>query len=48
MAHLKVGKENNTDIELYYEDLGTGKPVLLIHGCRSAAASRGSARPRPS
>jgi pimeloyl-ACP methyl ester carboxylesterase len=32
MAYLKVGKENNTDIELYYEDRGTGKPVVLIHG----------------
>jgi non-heme chloroperoxidase len=32
MARLKVGKENNTDIEIYYEDRGTGKPVVLIHG----------------
>ncbi len=32
MAFLKVGKENNADIEIYYEDRGTGKPVLLIHG----------------
>jgi non-heme chloroperoxidase len=39
MAYLKVGKENNTDIELYYEDLGTGKPVLLIHGWPLSGAS---------
>ncbi len=32
MAFFTVGKENSTDIELYYEDRGTGKPVLLIHG----------------
>ena len=32
MAFLKVGKENNADIEIYYEDRGAGKPVLLIHG----------------
>ena len=32
MALLKVGKENSADIELYYEDRGTGKPVVLVHG----------------
>ncbi len=32
MAHVKVGKENSADIELYYEDRGEGKPVLLVHG----------------
>ena len=32
MAILTVGKENNSDIDLYYEDRGTGKPVVLIHG----------------
>ena len=32
MAFIKVGKENSTDIELYYEDHGSGKPVVLIHG----------------
>ena len=32
MALLTVGKENNADIELYYEDRGTGKPVVLVHG----------------
>ncbi len=39
MAYLKVGKENNTDIELYYEDHGSGKPVLLIHGWPLSGAS---------
>jgi non-heme chloroperoxidase len=32
MPYVKVGKENSTDIELYYEDHGTGDPVVLIHG----------------
>ena len=32
MAFLTVGKENNTDIQIYYEDRGTGRPVVLIHG----------------
>ncbi|HLI77156.1 MAG TPA: alpha/beta hydrolase [Acidobacteriaceae bacterium] len=32
MAHLKVGKENSADIELYYEDRGEGQPVVLVHG----------------
>ena len=39
MAYLKVGKENSTDIELYYEDHGTGKPVVLIHGWPLSSAS---------
>ena len=39
MAHLKVGAENNTPIELYYEDHGTGKPVVLIHGWPLSGAS---------
>ncbi len=32
MAKVTVGRENSTDIEIYYEDHGTGQPVLLIHG----------------
>ena len=32
MATLTVGDENGTPIELYYEDHGTGDPVVLIHG----------------
>ncbi len=32
MAWLKVGKENSADLELYYEDRGTGTPVVLVHG----------------
>jgi len=32
MGFITVGKENSTNIDLYYEDLGSGKPVVLIHG----------------
>ncbi|MFF5157760.1 alpha/beta fold hydrolase [Streptomyces sp. NPDC000348] len=32
MPFITVGQENTTDIELYYEDHGTGQPVVLIHG----------------
>jgi non-heme chloroperoxidase len=32
MAHITVGTENSTDIDLYYEDHGSGQPVVLIHG----------------
>jgi non-heme chloroperoxidase len=32
MPRLTVGSENNTDIEIYYEDHGSGQPVVLIHG----------------
>ena len=32
MATLTVGTENSTPIELYYEDHGAGRPVVLIHG----------------
>ncbi|WP_457963602.1 alpha/beta hydrolase [Arthrobacter sp. D1-29] len=32
MAFITVGTENSTDIELYFEDHGTGQPVVLIHG----------------
>ena len=32
MPRVKVGVENGTDIEIYYEDHGSGRPVVLIHG----------------
>src|SRR5438046_5959130 len=39
MPYLKVGKENSTDIELYYQDHGSGDPVVLIHGYPLSGAS---------
>ncbi len=32
MSYITVGSENSNDIEIYYEDHGTGQPVVLIHG----------------
>ena len=32
MPFVKVGEENSGAIELYYEDHGSGRPVVLIHG----------------
>jgi len=32
MARITVGRQNSEDIEIYYEDHGTGQPVVLIHG----------------
>src|SRR5438093_3355296 len=32
MPYVRVGRENSTDLELYYEDHGSGDPVVLIHG----------------
>jgi len=32
MATVTVGRENSADIDIYYEDHGTGRPVVLIHG----------------
>jgi non-heme chloroperoxidase len=32
MARIRVGEENTAPIEVHYEDLGSGQPVVLIHG----------------
>ena len=32
MGYITVGKENSANIDLYYEDVGSGQPVVLIHG----------------
>jgi non-heme chloroperoxidase len=39
MPYITVGKENSGDIELYYEDHGSGQPVILIHGYPLSGAS---------
>jgi non-heme chloroperoxidase len=39
MPYVTVGKENTTDIQLYYEDHGSGQPVILIHGYPLSGAS---------
>jgi non-heme chloroperoxidase len=32
MPYMNIGEENSGTVELYYEDHGTGQPVILIHG----------------
>jgi non-heme chloroperoxidase len=32
MSYVTVGEENGSSIEIYYEDHGSGQPVVLIHG----------------
>jgi pimeloyl-ACP methyl ester carboxylesterase len=39
MSYVSVGEENSTEVKLYYEDHGTGEPVILIHGYPLSGAS---------
>ena len=39
MPSITVGKENSGNIDLYYEDHGSGTPVVLIHGYPLSGAS---------
>ena len=39
MAYVTVGKENSAEIHIHYDDCGSGKPVVLIHGWPLNAAS---------
>jgi len=33
MPFVTVGRENSPAIRIYYEDHGSGSPVMLVHGC---------------
>jgi non-heme chloroperoxidase len=39
MPYITVGKENSGNIDLYYEDHGSGDPIVLIHGYPLSGAS---------
>jgi pimeloyl-ACP methyl ester carboxylesterase len=39
MPYVTVGKENSGNIDLYYEDHGAGRPVILVHGWPLSGAS---------
>lgn len=39
MPYITVAKENSGEVELYYEDHGSGKPIVLIHGYPLSGAS---------
>ncbi|MFC4098953.1 alpha/beta fold hydrolase [Paenibacillus xanthanilyticus] len=32
MAYVTVAEENGAPVDIYYEDQGSGKPIVLIHG----------------
>jgi len=39
MPYIPVGRENFAAIDLYYEDHGSGRPIVLIHGFPLSGAS---------
>ncbi len=39
MPYARVGQENSASIDLYYEDQGSGQPVVLSHGWPLSGAS---------
>lgn len=39
MPYLTVDRENSGNIDLYYEDHGSGRPVVLVHGWPLSGAS---------
>ena len=38
-SYIEVAQENSTPVDLYYEDHGSGSPVVLIHGYPLSGAS---------
>ncbi len=32
MPYINVGKENTSPIDIHYDDVGAGRPIVLIHG----------------
>ena len=32
MPYITVGKENGTNIDIYYKDWGRGQPIVFSHG----------------
>ena len=32
MPYINVGNENSSPIDIHYDDVGTGRPIVLIHG----------------
>jgi hypothetical protein len=47
MPYVTAGTKNGADIEIYYEDHGSGQPVVLIHGYPAKWPFLGTAGTRP-
>ena len=41
MSYVTVGTENSADIRIYYEDHGSGQPVVLISDVKLVAVEGG-------
>ncbi len=39
MPYINVGTKNSGSIDTYYEDHGSGRPVVLIHGFPPSVAT---------
>jgi non-heme chloroperoxidase len=47
MPYIKVCQENSGSIDLYYEDHGAGRPVVLIRGYPLSDVGEAGADRRP-
>ena len=47
MPFVTVGRENSAAIRIYYEDHGSGSPVVLVHGYAAGRALMGEAGGSP-
>jgi non-heme chloroperoxidase len=43
MPFVTVGRESSGNIDIYHEDHGSGRPVVLIHGLPLSGHSGGEA-----
>ena len=39
MPYINVGEENPSPIDIHYDDVGVGRPIVLIHGFPLSARS---------
>ena len=44
MPHITVGKENSSNIDIYYKDWGSGQPIVFSHGWPLSVPTTGTRR----